>query len=96
MALLPARRAVAFTVMEAVPAVLRAAVPSVLVPRLKVSVPAGAVVPLAAFTVAESRALPVLVIDAGLAERLVVVPMSGTVTVTTAGAAALAKLPEAV
>jgi hypothetical protein len=92
-ALVPVANALAFTLSEAVPAAEREAVPKLLLPRLNVTVPVGAALPLAALTVAVSDVDPVVLMDVGLAVRVVVVATTGMVTVTVAAAVDVAKLP---
>ena len=85
--LLPVASELPLTVNVATPLLPEAArvpAPSVLFPRVKVTVPLGAVVPLDGFTVAVSVVLAVLAILVGLAETVVVVATAGTVTVTVA------------
>jgi hypothetical protein len=85
--LLPVAREFALTVKVATPLLPDAAsvpVPRIFVPRLKVTLPVGAVVPLAGFTIAVSVVLAVLAILAGLAETVVAVATGGIVTVTVA------------
>ncbi len=69
--------------MPLVPLATRFALPSVVPARLNVAVPAGAFVPLAAFTVAVSTVLAVVAIEAGFAVSVVVVVKAEPVTVTT-------------
>lgn len=57
-------------------------VPNVTVPRVKVTVPVGAVIPLAGFTVAVRTVLAVGAMLVGLADKAVVVDTGGAVTVT--------------
>lgn len=71
----------------------RLPVPNSLLPAENVTVPEGMVAPLAAFTVTDRTVEPVVVMEAGVALRIEVVEMSGTVTVTVAEAVAPAKLP---
>jgi len=83
--LLPVASALPATVNVAVallPDAVNVPVPSDLVPKVKVTVPVGAVVPLAGFTVAVITVLAVEAMPAGLAEAVVVVATAGTVTVT--------------
>jgi hypothetical protein len=85
MVLLPATRALPATVKVAValePDAVRVPVPSDFEPSVKVTVPVGAVVPLAGLTVAVRTVLAVELMLAGFAETVVVVPTAGTVTVT--------------
>lgn len=83
--MLPAARALPLTVNVATPLppeTARVPLPSSLFPTVKVTVPLGAAVPLAGFTVAVTVVRALLAILAGLAETVVVVAMAGTVTVT--------------
>jgi hypothetical protein len=80
--LLPVTSLPALTVSEALPELLRVADPRVVPPRLKVTVPVG--VPLDALTVAVRTVLPVVEMEAGLADRVVVVLAAAPVTVTVA------------
>jgi hypothetical protein len=86
MVLLPVARAVPLTVKVATPLlpdISRVPLPSVLFPKVNVTVPPGAAaVALAGFTVAVIVVLALLAILAGLAETVVVVDMAGTVAVT--------------
>ena len=90
---MPTERALALTVSEAVPDALRFAVPSALVPAVKVTAPVGMVVPLAGLTVTASCVEPVVVIEEGVAVRAAIVAVSGTVTVTVTDAEEVAKDP---
>ena len=81
MMLLPVASPLPDTVREALP-LDRLAVPRVLVPRRKVTEPAGKVVPLTGWTEAVITVLPFVVMLAGLAETVVVVATAGAVTVT--------------
>jgi hypothetical protein len=69
--------------------------PNVVLPRVKVTVPAGAALPLAAFTVAVNTVLAEDNILAGLAETVVVVPTGGAVTAIIVEPLEFEKLPVA-
>lgn len=87
---------VTLSVALAVPVVAaaeRVAVPSVTEPAVKVTLPAGAAAPLAAFTVAVSCVVAVVAIVEGLAETTVVVAIIAAVTVTVVDAVDAEKRP---
>jgi hypothetical protein len=92
MVLLPAARLLPLTVSAAVPAADRVAVPREVVPRANTTLPAGAAVPDAGFTVAVSCVVAPEPMLAGLAVTAVVVPASGETTLTVTVAAEPAKL----
>jgi hypothetical protein len=69
-----------------VPKIVSAAVPSEAPPTVKVTVPEGALVPLAAFTVAVRTVVALCAILAGFAARVGVVEASGAATFTVTAA----------
>ncbi len=82
MVLLPRARLPALTLMLAVEPE-SVATPNVVLPRLKVTLPAGVALPLAAFTVAVTVVVWIERMEDGLAASVVVVATGGGVTVTT-------------
>lgn len=96
MLLAPIESLLPLTVSTAVPEepdVVSVAVPNDAVPAVKVTVPLGAVVPLAGFTVAVICVEAVDAMLTGLAARVVVVATAGVVTVTVVDAVELEKFP---
>jgi hypothetical protein len=75
------------------PDAVSVAVPSEAVPTVKVTMPVGAVVPLAGLTVAVNCVVAVDAMLTGLAARVVVVATAGVVTVTVVDAVELEKFP---
>jgi hypothetical protein len=90
----PAARLAPFTSNAAVDPVaeaVRAAVPSTVFPNANATRPAGALLPLACFTVAVNTVDPLCAIAAGFAFAVIEVPIAGAVTVTVAVAVELLK-----
>jgi hypothetical protein len=75
------------------PEAVSVAVPNEGVPAVKVTVPVGAVLPLAGFTVAVNCVVAVDAMVRGLAARVVVVATAGAVTVAVVDAVVLEKFP---
>jgi hypothetical protein len=94
MLLAPAVRLDPLTVSETVP-FARTAEPSDVVPVVKAMLPAGAVLPVAGFTVTDNSVLAAAAMAAGFAVTVVVVAGRGAVTVSVIGDAAEAEKPVA-
>ena len=67
---------------EPVADAVRDAVPSRVLPTAKATTPAGALLPLACFTVAVNTVDPLCAIEAGFAVTVMEVPIAGAATVT--------------
>jgi hypothetical protein len=96
--LFPVARLLPLTVNAAVavaPEIVMVADPSVVLPLVKVTIPDGAAVPVAAFTDAVTTVAPLCAIAAGLAVTDVAVFTGGAVTVTITEAVEPEKFPVA-